>query len=380
MKKSLLVSVSILSLAASLVSCGNTASSAAYVEGTEIALVTDVGNIDDHSFNEACWKGCKDYSAASKVGTTYYRPAEDSTAARVTTINNAIAKGAKVIVMPGYLFNEAVATVAPLNPNVRFLGMDVQPLDYSDSFPATMTNTTSIIYKEQEAGFFAGYAAVKEGYTKIGFVGGMAVPAVVRYGQGYVLGANYAATEDNMADGSIECKYWYSGTFTAGKTIVDKASGWYTAGTQAIFSCGGGIYASVVKAASDANDTAGNTDKKVIGVDVDQHNDSPLIITSAMKNLESDTLSYLTSLYNNKMEWGTIDGVATAAKVATRGVATNSVGLPTDSASWLFKKFTVAQYNAVYAKVKAGDVKVEVSSVETEHVAVTKVNVDYQAA
>jgi len=136
----------------------------------------------------------------------------------------------------------------------------------------------NILYREEQAGYLAGYAAVMDGYTKLGFLGGMAVPAVVRYGYGYVQGADAAAQKLGLAPGSVEIKYWYSGVFAPNDDIKTKMSGWYTEGTEVVFACGGGIYLSATAAA----DAAGG---KVIGVDVDQSAESPTIITSAMKDL-----------------------------------------------------------------------------------------------
>ena len=81
-------------------------------DGTyEIALVTDIGNIDDKSFNQGSWEGVVEYAEANGKTYNYYRPSEDSDEARIESIETAISKGAKVVVMPGYLFGPAVQTV-----------------------------------------------------------------------------------------------------------------------------------------------------------------------------------------------------------------------------------------------------------------------------
>lgn len=342
-----------------MASCGDEVE---YIEGTEVALVTDVGNIDDHSFNQATWEGCKDFSLESNIGTTYYRPSGDSTSERVESIENAIDAGAKVIVMPGYLFNSSIKLVQDEYPEVAFLGIDVDNSDDDNGYvPYEFSdNVTSIKYEEDQAGFLAGYAAVADGYRKLGFCGGMAVPAVVKYGQGFIKGADYAAGVLGLEDGAVEMEYWYSGTFAPDDDIVTKVGGWYSTGTEVVFSCGGGIYSSVVQAAENENSTLGTDDKKVIGVDVDQHEDSDLIITSAMKNLRGSVSSYLTALYANDMAWGTIDGNETAGAIVTKGVETESVGLPTDEESWLMENFTVEEYNTLYAKLESGEISGDV--------------------
>ncbi len=315
------------------------------VEATEaplalnIAMVTDVGNIDDKSFNEFTWKGCSDWAAENGMVANYYRPSEDSDEARIETIKTAIEKGANVIVCPGYLFGATYKTLPQLYPEVMFLGIDLGIGDV----PEPQANTALITYQEEQSGFLAGYAAVMDGFTKLAFLGGIDVPAVVRYGSGFVQGANQAATElGNTADVSI--KYWYSGTFGPSDEIKTKTAGWYTEGTQIIFACGGGIVYSAIASADEANG-------KLIGVDVDQANISERVVTSAKKELETSVKLALSDLLANGGVWS----AAYAGVENKLGAAQDCVGLPTDPASFKFSTFTLDQYNALLAKVKSGE-------------------------
>ena len=337
----LLVLTLLFSLAPLLTSCAQTSTT------KELALITDVGNIDDKSFNEGAWTGVKAYAEANKKSYAYYKPSEDSTAARVETIKTAISKGAKTIVCPGFLFEEAIYQVQTQYPKVMFLLLDGEPhtADYKPYKPES--NVHCILYKEQQAGYLAGYAAVMDGYRKLGFLGGMDVPAVIRYGFGYIQGAEAAATKLGLKANDVTIKYWYSGVFAASDEIKTKMSGWYTEGTQVVFSCGGGIYTSAVAAAVAAKG-------KVIGVDVDQASQSDVIITSAMKGLTESVKLALTSLYANKGTWD----AAHAGKTATLGAAENCVGLPTATASWRLTKFTVADYNTLFKDMQDGKVTV----------------------
>ncbi len=330
----------------------------------EIALVTDVGNIDDKSFNEGAWNGVKEYAEANDITYAYYRPSEDSTASRVETIESAIAKGAKVVVCPGYLFETAIYEVQDLNPNVNFLLLDGEPHTADYMTYKTAKNVHNIIYQEEQAGFLAGYAAVKDGYRQLGFVGGMAVPAVVRYGYGFVQGADAAAAELNVA---VNIKYYYANAFAGSDALETKVSGWYTAGTELVFACGGKLYTSVVAAAE------AKTSAKVIGVDVDQVAESDRIITSAMKALTLSVKIALTSLYNNGGTWSP----AYAGTTAILGAKEEGVGLPTAAASWKFSTFTVAQYNTIFASIVNGTIVVS-NDIATAPVTV-KATVDYAA-
>ena len=315
----------------------------------KVALVTDVGTIDDASFNQACWQGVEAWCKRNNVEYTYYQPTEDSTDARVQSVAQAIAEGADTIVMPGYLFGATLTVVMEEYPDVHFIAVDVASgdltVDYSTYYdPAA--NTACLTFSEEQAGYLAGYAAVKDGYTKLGFLGGMAVPAVIRYGFGFVQGADAAAAELGTP---IEINYTYGGQFHGDANITAKMEGWYAAGTEVVFACGGGIYTSAVEAAKLHNG-------KVIGVDVDQSYIDECIVTSAMKQLQNVTETVLDALNNG--DWATYGG-----KVSNFSLAEGEyVGLPTDADSWRLSTFTVDEYEALKAKLADGSVVVDNNS------------------
>ncbi len=333
-------------------------------DGYEIALVTDVGNIDDKSFNQGTWEGVVEYAEANNITYAYYRPSEDSTEARVESITAAIEKGAKTVVCPGYLFEDAVYEVQNTYPDVNFLLIDGEPHTPDYKTYETKPNTHCILYKEEQAGYLAGYAAVSDGYSKLGFLGGAAVPAVIRYGYGFVQGANDAAKALEVEE-AVSIKYWYCGGFAPSDDIQTKMASWYADGTEVIFSCGGGIYLSATAAAEAA-------DEKVIGVDVDQSAESDTIITSAMKELKTSVIDSLTALYNNGGKWSE----ELAGKTAKLGAAENCVGLPTAEASWRFDFFTVDEYKDLFEKIKSGEITVSDDTANPPEVDIT---VDYQS-
>ena len=324
-----------------------------------IAMVTDVGNIDDKSFNEFTWMGCKNWAEANGAVANYYRPSEDSDEARIETIKTAIDKGANVIVCPGYLFGATYQQLPQQYPDVMFLGIDLGLGDV----PAPQANTALITYQEEQSGFLAGYAAVMDGYTKLAFLGGIDVPAVIRYGFGFVQGANQAATElGNTADVSV--KYWYSGSFAPNDEIKTKTAGWYTEGTQIIFAAGGGILYSAITSADEANG-------KLIGVDVDQSSVSERIVTSAKKELENSVKLALSDLQANGGKWS----AAYAGVENKLGAAQDCVCLPTDAVAWRFSTFTVDQYNTLLGKVKSGEYAIA-SAIDVQPT--VTIAVDYQ--
>ena len=220
-------------------------------------------------------------------------------------------------------------------------------------------NVVCVTFSEEQAGFLAGYAAVKDGYTKLGYLGGMAVPAVIRYGYGFVQGADKAAAELGK---QVEINYTYGGQFFGDAAITAKMEGWYSTGTEIVFACGGGIYTSAVEAANKYNG-------KVIGVDVDQYYIDPCIVTSAMKGLQNVTESLLADLFNGNWE-------AVGGQVRNYSLQEGDyVGLPTAEASWRFATFTAEDYSAIYGAVQSGEVVV---SNDTENApAVTNATVNY---
>ncbi|MED9822530.1 MAG: BMP family ABC transporter substrate-binding protein [Christensenellales bacterium] len=314
----------------------------------EIALVTDVGTIDDESFNQACWQGVEAYATANNISYRYYQPAADSDDERLGSIDQAVADGAKIVVLPGYLFGATVAQAQELYPEVKFVAIDVSAGDLGTE---PMENLYCAVFGEEQAGYLAGYAAVKDGFTKLGFLGGMAVPAVQRYGYGFVQGANDAA----VAMGTpIEINYTYGGQFYGDANITAKMDGWYTAGTELVFACGGGIWTSAVEAALAHKGY-------VIGVDVDQHylgetyvadyGYNPFV-SSAMKQLQNATEVALAKFYDG--QWETIGG-----KIETLDLSAGEfIGLPTAETSWCFKNFTVEEYNKLLEDIKSGAVTI----------------------
>ena len=314
----------------------------------EIALVTDVGTIDDESFNQACWQGVEAYATANNISYQYYQPAADSDDERLGSIDQAVSDGAKVIVLPGYLFGAAVAQAQELYPDVKFIAIDVSAGDLGTD---PLANVYCAVFGEEQAGYLAGYAAVKDGYTKLGFLGGMAVPAVQRYGYGFVQGANAAAVELGTP---IEINYTYGGQFYGDANITAKMDGWYSAGTEIVFACGGGIWTSAAEAALAHK-------SYVIGVDVDQHylgeayvadyGYNPFV-TSAMKQLQNATEAALAKFYAG--EWETIGG-----KIETLDLSAGDfVGLPTAETSWCFKTFTMDEYTKLLEGIRSGEIVV----------------------
>lgn len=315
-----------------------TSDNAGSTDGYELALVIDVGTIDDKSFNQGSWEGVQKYGDENGIAYKYYKSAEATTDSFQETIELAIEGGAKVVVCPGYLFEEPIYNMQTAHPDVKFILIDGEPHDADYNYETT-DNTMAVLYQEDQAGFLAGYAAVKDGYTKLGFMGGMALPAVIRYGYGYLAGADYAAKELGI---DVDVTYTYTGSFDATPEAKSMATGWYQSGTEVIFACGGSVGNSVMAAAEESENG------KVIGVDVDQSSESDTVITSSMKMLSNSVYTAITEAY---------DGTFAGGKTTTFDAANDGVGLPMDTSK--FNTFTQEDYDTIYAKLVAGEITID---------------------
>ena len=316
-----------------------------------VAMITDYGDITDQSFNQTTYEACKEYCEANSLEFKYYKPGSDSDDDRITMIENAIEDGFNVIVMPGYAFAPAIAATAPQYSDVLFIALDVSEFDLSsaglDPLPA---NLYSAVYQEELCGYMAGYAAVKLGYKSLGFLGGMAVPAVIRYGYGFVQGADAAAAELGLTDVTIN--YAYGNQFYGDADITAAMDTWYANGTEIVFACGGGIFTSAAEAAAKVGG-------KVIGVDVDQAATidggwgEGMTVTSAMKGLAPTVKTMLAAVQAGKFEGGKVENLG----LVSENPEENYVQLPTASTQFA-DTFTAEDYAALVASMFKGEITV----------------------
>ena len=329
-------------------------------------MITDYGDITDQSFNQTTYEAAKAYCDSNGLAFTYYKPAGDSTAEREAMIDKAVADGYNVLVMPGFAFAEAIAGTVDMYPDVKYVALDVSEFDLNSYGLTEMPeNLFSAVYQEEIAGYFAGQAAVKLGYEKLGFLGGMAVPAVIRYGYGFVQGADDAAAELGK---TVDIKYAYGNQFYGDADITAAMDTWYKGGTEVVFACGGGIYTSAAEA-------AGKEGGKFIGVDVDQkalvdgQYGEGMTITSAMKGLGATVNTLLTAIKDGK--WDEYKGqIQSLGMVSGDDPTLNYVQLPMESTVWN-DGFTQDDYKALVKSLADGSVKVTVDASAAEPAADT---------
>ena len=362
-----------------------------------VAMITDYGDITDQSFNQTTYEACKAFCEDNGVEFSYFKPAGDNTADRVAMIEKAVDEGYNVIVMPGYAFGGAIVEAAPEFPDVKFIALDVAKGDLLEAGVAKagesydynpdnwdlekyvdMSNVYCAIYQEELCGYMAGYAAVKLGYKSLGFLGGMAVPAVIRYGYGFVQGVDAAAADLGLSD--VTVKYVYGGQFFGDADITAVMDTWYAGGTEVVFACGGGIYTSAVDAAKKANG-------KVIGVDVDQAGVianyagvDGLTVTSAMKGLYPATYDTLNDVIINGNWANYVGKIATLGLVSADDPEANYVQIPMGEGTQWSDSFTQDDYKAMVADMYNGVITVSNDISKAASDFATVITVDDQGA
>ena len=341
----------------------------------KVAMITDYGDITDQSFNQTTYEACKTFAEDNSIEFSYFKPAGDNTADRVAMIEKAVDEGFNVIVMPGYAFGGAIVEAAPEFPDVKFIALDVAAGDLLETAVAKagetydytpenwdlnkyvdMSNVYCAVYQEELCGYMAGYAAVKLGYKNLGFLGGMSVPAVVRYGYGFVQGVDAAAADLGLTD--VKVNYIYGGQFFGDADITAVMDTWYQGGTEVVFACGGGIYTSAV-------DAAKKVGAKVIGVDVDQAGViakyagvDGMTVTSAMKGLYPATYDTLTDVIVNG-NWDKYVGkIATLGLVSGTDPEANYVQIPMGDGTQWSDSFTQDDYKAMVKDMFDGKITV----------------------
>ncbi len=304
-------------------------------EEHSIALILDGNTLMDGSYNQMAWEACRELSWP----VNYYASDWD-TDSHKKAISRAVADGYDTILLPGYSFEEAVVQVAPTMPEVRFILLDdtSSMLSFYVQNP-DLSNILCVSFQEADAGYLAGYAAVKLGYRNLGFLGGMAVPAVVRYGYGFIQGADAAAQELGLTD--VTLRFAYANQFFGDADITAAMRDWYAQGTEVIFSCGGGICTSIAEAAAEY-------DGKIIGADTDfaEMGMADMAVTSACKDFDAAV-----RIVTKMIDEGSFQG-------GDLYLGAKESGLKLADSTWFGAGFTRSDYADLLAELASGKRKV----------------------
>lgn len=315
--------------------------------GGEIALVIDVSSVSDSGFNQAVLEGAQTYADAAGVSYSYYSAVSDSFESYENAVLTAIQNNAKLIICAGSHFEQVIGKLQNDYHNISFLLIDGIPRDSSGKSIPIAANVHCITYHEEEAGYLAGYMAVLEGYTKLGFIGGEQLPSVQKYGHGYLEGINAAAALLSISD-DISVEYWYADTFLPNPQIEEISLAWYQSGTEIIFACGGSLYQSVLASARVCSG-------RLIGADVNQNSISELFLTSALKGIDSSVITTLDEFFANGGTWP--DELSGASE--SYGAEEKCIGLPyLDDDTWRFENATAEDYLQILGDLKSGEIQI----------------------
>ena len=325
-------------------------------DGLKIAIVTSITGVDDGNFNENNYNGILKFienNPASTV-TAIQEPTGDTSAA-VQAVSDIVADY-DVIVTPGFQF-AGISTIANENPDKKFILVDSEPAAVDDQ--TVFDNVYSMLFAEQEGGFFAGVAAALETQTnKVAVVNGIAFPSNVNYQYGFESGVNYVNEVFGKNVELVELPS-YAGTDVTGANVggnyvvdfADESTGKVIGSTlikegcDIIFVAAGGAGNGVFTAAKEA----GNV--KVIGCDVDQfddgqNGDANIILTSALKVMDANVERVLQSV---------VDGTFKGAN-ELRQADTDSTGYVKEEGRHQLSEDTLAKMEEIYALVKEGEV------------------------
>ena len=335
---------------------GNGGEAAPEAEAGEykVAMITDYSDITDQSFNQTSYEGCKAYCDPNGVDFNYFKPLQDNDAERIAMVDAAVSEGYNIIVLPGFAFGPTIVECADIYPDVKFIALDVGAGDLGEGYEVP-ENVYCAVYQEELAGYMAGYAAVKLGYKHLGFMGGMAVPAVVRFGYGYMQGIEKAAADLGIQN-EVVLEYIYANTFSGDADVTAVMDTWYQEmGVEAVFSCAAGAYSSVAEAAAKVGG-------KLIGVDVDQKAiidgtyGEGMTLTSAMKGLAATIEDTLKDVIEND-NWSAYGGQIATLGLASEDPTANYVQLPMDSTVWA-EGFAQEDYTALVKAMLDGEIVV----------------------
>ncbi len=267
----------------------------------KVGMVTDSGTIDDKSFNQGSWEGIALYKNLNgNIETQYLQPQGEDTQDYMNAIHDLVDSGYEMIIAPGFKFEEAIGQAQEIYPDVYFTILDGQPAEIAE-------NTSAIFFAEEESGFYAGVTSALSSQTgKLAFIGGMEIPAVQKFGWGFVAGVAYA--NETYGTNAVVTDYIYQGTFTdvtAGRTL---SAAFYDSGVDTVFAAAGGVGVGVIEEGKTRR--INGEEVWVVGVDVDQYadgiydNENSAILTSAVKGLTVAAYDSIDSVINGNFRGG----------------------------------------------------------------------------
>ena len=304
----------------------------------KIAMVTDSRMIMDGGYSEAAWTAVSEFGAENGISHKYYKAAEASDEAYTATIESAVSNGAEVIVADGYSFANVVYLAQKEYPDVKFILIDAEPADAESGETYIAENTMTVMFSSEQAGYLAGYSAVKEGMSELGFFGSAEQSAIMDYGYGFLQGVEDA----NEGSGTeIDVRFHCCDEDDDRDDVLAKATDWYEDGTQLIFACGAYIEQPVIEAAE-------LTGEQIIGYETDKSGMSDTVITSAVKDIGT-ALKAALKLYN--------DDKFSGGEIVYYNAENEGLWLEMENSR--FENFSESNYEDIYEMLADGSLDVE---------------------
>jgi basic membrane protein A and related proteins len=306
-----------------------------------VAMVTDVGGVDDKSFNQSAWEGVQKFGADNGLskgtgGFDYLQ--SNSDADYNTNLNNLLRRDFDLVFGVGFMMGDAIGEIANDNPDAMLAIIDSE---------VDAENVASILFKEQEGAFLAGVVAASMTESgKIGFVGGTDIPVINRFHAGYIEGAK-AVNPD------IEIQVNYTGVFDDASKGKIAANSMYSSGVDIIFHAAGGTGNGVFSEAKERKTKDPKANVWVIGVDADQYaegqvdNSTNITLTSMLKGVNNAVVDIATKAKNGEFPGGT---------TTVYGLAEDGVGLADSRGA--IPQDVLDKVEEYKAKIASGEIKV----------------------
>lgn len=310
----------------------------------EIALVSDHGLIMDGGHSEVAWNTITEFGGSNGISHKYYKASESSDGAFTDTIITAINKGAKIVIIDNSTMQQAVYEMQEKYPEINFVIIDADPCEDESGESKLESNSVAVSFDSGQAGFLAGYAAVMEGYTQLGFIGESERKYINDFGYGYVKGADRAAYD---METEVEMKYVCCSEEQDDEDIYKLAADMYENGTEVIFAAGTEIQEAVIEAAE-------AKDGKVIGSITDQSAKSDKVITSATFGI-NEALKSLLKQYKDKKFPGGQTVVYNA----------HNEGIRLELKNNKLRNLVQSQYEFIYDGLADGEIKVRTDRINS---------------
>ena len=311
--------------------------------GASIALAADAAGIEAGP-DALLWQGIQTFAANFGYTAQSCLYGEGASLATAEDALRAAAQsGAALVVCRGEAMARALFNIQANYPNVHYLLFDDEPHSEDYTSYATEASVHCVLFREEQAGYLAGYAAVAEGYTALGFVGRDELPGIVRYCTGFLQGANAAAERQGQ---NVTLRVWYTGDIGDPAVATQRMIDWFNGGTGLILADGDALMQSALEAVN-------QTGAKAFATGWDQNALGERVLGSAIQCYNAAVQRQLYKFFSGNSTWSQQD----AGQTERLGYTDGSVALA--GSAWRFNNFTQSDYERLYEQLRNSELEVE---------------------